>query len=111
MKKIGGNIQAEFQGFVITKNEIGEDIKKWQTIAKHKGWLDLSNGNSRYGDFNAKTEEATHVFVCDAFEIDKTKVGRLLIKGRFFDVSYFDEPMELSYHFEIYLKEIIQNGN
>ena len=109
MKKVGGNINAEFQSFSTIRNEIGEEIQQWATVAQHKGWLDLSSGNSSYKSFNAKTEEATHVFVCDRFDIDKVSIGRLVIKGKTFDVTYFDEPMELGYHFEIFLKELNQN--
>ena len=57
MKKVGGNINAEFQSFSTIRNEIGEEIQQWTTVAQHKGWLDLSSGNSSYKSFNAKTEE------------------------------------------------------
>lgn len=111
MKKIKGNVMADFQGLVIARNEIGEEVKGWKTISSHKGFLDLSSGSSSYLGQNAKTVEATHVFICDAFQIDRAAVSRLVIKGRDYDVLYFDEPMGMDEHFEVYLKEKAQNGN
>ena len=111
MKRIRGNVTADFQGLVIARNEIGEEVKGWQTIASHKGFLDLSSGTSGYLGQNAKTVEATHVFLCNVFAIDKTAVSRLVVAGRSYDVLYFDEPMGMGEHFEIYLKEKAQNGN
>ena len=111
MKKIGGNVIAEFQAMTVSKNEIGEDVESLNTVAKHKGFLDLSSGNSSYEKYKTKMDEATHVFICDAFDIDRSKVTRLLIKESAYDVVYFDEPMELGYHFEIFLKRIEQYGS
>lgn len=110
MKRVGGNITAEFQMLSVSRNEIGENVKGWKTIASHKGWLDMMSGSSSYRSFNAKTEESTHVFICDRFSIDKASIVRLVIDGRNYDVTYFDEPMGLGYHFEIFLKETEQNG-
>lgn len=111
MKKVKGNVMADFQGLVIERNEIGEEVKGWKTISSHKGFLDLSSGSSNYLGQNAKTVEATHVFICDAFQIDKTAVSRLVVGGKSYDVLYFDEPMGMMEHFEVYLKEKAQNVN
>ena len=113
MKKIGGNVIAEFQAMTVFKNEIGEDVESLNTVAKHRGFLDLSSGNSSYEKYKTKMEEATHIFICDTFDIDRSKVTRLSIKESAYDVVYFDEPMEFGfgYHFEIFLKRVEQYGS
>ncbi len=110
MKKIKGNVIAQFQIYGIVKNDIGEEVKQWVTIASKKGFLDLSNGNSSYGKYNAKTVEATHIFICDPFDVDMKSVNRLLIGSDIYDVTYFDNPMGMGFHYEVYLKEISQNA-
>lgn len=48
MKKIGGNTFALFQTKVKGKrNEIGECENTWVDALNIKGWLDLSNGDSK----------------------------------------------------------------
>ena len=48
MKSIGGNIVAQFQIKVEGKrNKIGECEKTWVDALTVKGWLDLSNGDSK----------------------------------------------------------------
>lgn len=101
---------AVFQKVVTSKNSIGEMERSFATVATRKGFLDLSSGSSSYTSYSAKTEESTHVFICDWFDIDRNSVTRLLIGERVFDVLYLDEPMGKGYHFEVYLKEVIQHG-
>ena len=68
---IGGNITGQLQKRTGTvKNEIGEHVKTWETIHTLKGFLDLSNGDSRRNSFDAKMQESTHYFICDYFPID-----------------------------------------
>ena len=109
MKKIKGNVMADFQCVLTVTNSIGEEVESWETVTSKRGWLDLSSGSSNYVSQNARTVEATHVFLCDRFDIDMASVKRLVVKGRSYDVTYFDEPMGMGEHFEIYLKETSQN--
>ena len=104
---IEGNKEAELQTKSTTKNEIGENIKSWETIHKIKGWLDLSSGDSKYTTYNAKIQESTHIFLCDYFELDekvKAENSRMVIDDKRYDVMLIDDPMELNQHYEIYLK-------
>ena len=105
---IGGNIIAQLQKRKGTiKNEIGESVKTWETIHTLKGFLDLSNGDSRRNSFDAKMQESTHYFICDYVPIDPNIVpenSRMIINGRTYDVLLIDNPMELNKHFEIYLR-------
>ena len=107
MKKIGGNIDAVLQtrdGF--TRNEIGEKIINWKDTAYLKGYLDYSTGESQYTNYDRKLQESTHVFTCDyCKEADiEAENARLIVKGKRYDVILIDNPMELDYQLEIFLK-------
>lgn len=110
MKAVGGNVTADFLTLSASRNGIGEMTPVYSTIATCEGWLDYSSGTSTYNGYSAKTEESTHVFVCDFFDADLSQVSRLSIGGRTFDVLYSDHPMGLGYHYEIFLKEVVQDG-
>lgn len=107
MTMIGGNIEAIFQqkgGF--TKNEIGERITEWNDVRRLTGWLDLSNGDSKY-TYNAKLQESTHIFLCDYVAIDrKADDKRLMVNGISYDVLLIDDPMEMHQQLEIYLRYV-----
>ena len=71
------------------------------------GFLDYSSGDSKYQVFSAKVQESTHVFVCDYVSIDndiRAENSRLTVNGKVYDVLLIDNPMELNYQLEIYLK-------
>lgn len=102
---IGGNKQMQLQVRTTTENEIGEQIKSWTTVNQITGWLDLSNGDSKYTTYNAKIQESTHVFVADYVEIEATaEESRALIDGKTYDVMLIDDPMGMHRQLEIYLK-------
>lgn len=111
---IGGNINAELKISSSIQNEIGETINDWITIHNIKGFLDLSSGDSKYTNYNAKIQESTHVFICDYFQMDKRVVAensKVVIEGIVYDVMLIDDPMFLHQHYEIYLKMLGgQNG-
>lgn len=106
---IGGNIDGELQVKTTVKNEIGESIPAWKTVKVIRGWLDLSSGDSKYTNYNAKIQESTHVFICDYVELDKeanSENSRMIVGGRIYDVMLIDNPMNLNQHLEIYLKYV-----
>ena len=41
------------------KNAIGEMETAWETVQSIRGWLDLSNGDSKTTTFNAKVQESS----------------------------------------------------
>lgn len=110
---IGGNIEAVLQtnsGF--KANAIGERIAEYEDVISLWGWLDLSNGDSKY-NYDAKLQESTHIFICDYTAIDrKAENKRLTVNGSVYDVLLIDDPMELHQQLEIYLKYIggVLNG-
>lgn len=108
MKKIGGNTTAVFQVKTITDNVIGEGLSSWSDALTVKGWLDLSNGDSKHNIFNAKVQESTHIFLCDYQSLgDITEENaRLVVNGKVYEILLIDNPMEMNEHLEIYLKYI-----
>lgn len=104
---IGGNIEAILQQKDgSTTNEIGERIHDWKDVRRLWGWLDLSNGDSKY-THNAKLQESTHVFICDFVAVDRyADDKRLMVNGNIYDVMLIDNPMEMNQHLEIYLKYV-----
>lgn len=100
---IGGNITATAQVRQNTKNALGESVISYVSKKKLKGWLDYSNGQTKYETFQTPAEETTHVFICDFQKLD---ADRLIIGGKSYDVLHIDNPMELNQHLEIFLKYI-----
>lgn len=107
MVHIGGNVIGQLQTKTTTKNAIGESISSWETRHNLMGFLDYSSGDSKYQVFSAKVQESTHVFVCDYVSLDndiRAENSRLSVNGKVYDVLLIDNPMELNYQLEIYLK-------
>lgn len=118
MKKICGNTFALFQLKVEgERNKIGECESSWVDALTVKGWLDLSNGDSKRTVYNAKIQESTHMFLCDyqplTFASAKSpdekialtaENARIIIENQVYDIMLIDDPMNMHQHFEIYLK-------
>lgn len=107
MKKVNGNINALLEIKTIAKNDIGEGVETWQTLKTLYGWLDFSSGSADYQNYNAKIQESTHVFICDyqPLNVEESQC-RLTIANKHYEVILIDNPMELNYHLEIYLKYV-----
>lgn len=117
MAKIGGNTIAVMQIKASgSKNTIGESTQQWSDVIQLNGWLDLSSGDSKYTNYNAKIQESTHVFICDYLTFEETtpvtsENSRMLIDGKVYDIVLIDDPMNLHQQLEIYLKYVGgQNG-
>ena len=116
MGNIGGNKPAVIQIKSVAQNKIGEREPDYKdALADLVGWLDLSAGDSKHLNYNAKIQESTHVFLCDYFEL-KYKVegkpdvkitpenSRMIVDGDIYEVMLYDDPMGMHEHLEIYLK-------
>ncbi len=109
MANIGGNITGIIQTKTTEKNEIGEAVKAWTDAFSCVGWLGLQSGDSKYGNFNAKIEESTHVFLCDyrsGIYALADRDTRMIIKGFVYDVLLIDNPDEMDEQLEIYLRKV-----
>lgn len=102
---IGGNIEALIQRISGSEtNHLGEKVQSWTDMCTLLGWLDLSNGDSKY-TYDAKLQESTHIFIADYTPIDrKANDKRLVVNGVVYEVLLIDDPMELHQQLEIYLK-------
>lgn len=106
---IGGNTEGILQIKLKTqKNAIGEIIPEYGTIAVLKGFLDLSNGDSKYTSYNAKIQESTHIFICNYACLlhVKSENSRMIVNGKKYDILLIDNPMGMNKHMEIYLKYV-----
>lgn len=109
MKGVGGNITAILQKASATSNEIGEFVTTWPQVHTLKGWLDLSNGDSKYQNYSAKIQESTHIFICDYVPLAAgvtAENSRMVINGNVYDILLIDNPMEMcsGSQLEFYLK-------
>lgn len=114
MNSIGGNIKATIQKKTSTKNEYGEGELSWKDVCTLEGYIDLASGSATYTNYNSKITESTHVFMCDYQDIGVSEEeSRAIINNKVYDITYIDNPMELNYHLEIFLKYIggVQVGN
>ncbi len=113
---IGGNIEALLQINVPIENEIGSMVDTWHDVVTLKGFIDLSNGDSKHTTYDAKIQESTHIFICDyrpipeSLEVEGNFVrvspenARMVANSQRYDVMLIDNPMNLNKHLEIYLK-------
>ena len=107
MKKIGGNTDLILKIKSQTKNGIGEKITSWVDYKTIHGFLDFMSESTGRSNFNSKIIESTHVFVCDYVEIDKkTPELKAYCNNQEFDITYIDDPMNLHYHLEIFLRYV-----
>lgn len=116
MGNIGGNKLAVIQIGNVAQNKIGEHEPDYtDALTGIVGWLDLSGGDSKHLNYNAKIQESTHVFLCDYFELIYKVDGkpdmkitpensRMVVDGEIYEIMLYDDPMGMHEHLEIYLK-------
>ena len=105
---VGGNLTATVQIKTLTENDLGEYVPEWNNhIEDVKGWLDGTGGNSPRQSHKTKSEDSTHVYICDfdsrLRDIDTTQC-RFVCRNKIYEIKYVDDPMELHDHLEITLK-------
>lgn len=117
---IGGNIYALLQvKDAGKKNAIGEKEHIWTDYLSILGWLDLSSGDSKHTNFNAKVQESTHIFLCDfipelgsSVNVNVSENARMIIDDLVYEILLIDNPMNMNEHLEVYLRFIGgQNGS
>ena len=112
MNKIGGNIDCVLKYQSVTRSAIGEDVSAWVELQTIKGFLDLMTNGKNYDAYNKAVVDSTHVFICDYVSIQtqdengKERQLQAVINGKTYDVQYIDNPQELNYHLEIFLKKV-----
>ena len=107
MKRIGGNTNLILKIKSQTENEIGEKVTTWVDYKTINGYLDFMSETTGRTNYNSKIVESTHVFVCDYVPIDKEETELIAFhNNKQYDITYIDNPMNLNYHLEIFLKYI-----
>lgn len=107
MKKIGGNINGTLEKLTVSENAIGEPIKAWETAQILHGFLDLLSETKTNQSLSAFISESTHVFVCDYVEFPQGLTNentRFVCDGKTYQIEHIDDPMNLHYQLEIFLK-------
>ena len=105
---VGGNLNATIQIKTLTENDIGENVAEWVNyIESVNGWLDSAGGSSTRQSHKTKSEDSSHVYICDfdsrLRDLDTTQC-RFVCRDRIYEIKYVDDPMELHDHLEISLK-------
>lgn len=105
---VGGNLTATVQIKTLTENDIGEYVAEWVThIDGISGWLDGVSGSSTRQSHKTKSEDSSHVFICDfdsrLRDLDITQC-RFICRDKIYEIKYVDDPMEIHDHLEISLK-------
>lgn len=107
MKRIGGNINATLERLTTSQNAIGEPIKAWETAQTLHGYLDMLSESKTNQALSAFIGDSTHVFICDYVQLPAgldAENSRFTCDGKNYQVEYIDNPMNLNYQLEIYLK-------
>ncbi len=102
-----GNTDAQIQIYKSEKNEIGENVKTWETVQTLRGFLDFLGGESDSDNLSANLEWSTHVFICDFVPLAKgitSENSRMIIDGQIYEVLLIDNPMAKNQQYEIFLK-------
>ncbi|WP_339063562.1 head-tail adaptor protein [Tepidibacillus marianensis] len=84
---------------------IGGFTEDWTVFATVEGYLDLMTGTDLSTFQNAFVQESTHILIIPSFTPGITDKMRLVdTDGRFYFITYLDDPMGLHHHNEIYCK-------
>ncbi|MED0689955.1 phage head closure protein [Bacillus licheniformis] len=84
---------------------IGGFTEDWTTFAKVQGYLDLVTGTDETTLQNAVTEQSTHMLIIPEFTDGITDDMRVVEEnGRYYLITYADDPVGLGHHNEIYCK-------
>ena len=107
LSMIGGNIIGTIQLKTYEKDALGMIDGAWSDAASVSGWLDLMGGTTEHEKRNARTQESTHIFLCDYVPLERyTGDVRMVIEGDEYAVELVDDPMHMHKHLEIYLKYV-----
>ena len=107
MKKICGNTNLILKIKSQVENEIGEKETTWVDYKTIHGFIDFMSETTGKTNYNSKIVESTHVFVCDYVDIDKSEVElKAYHDNKEYEITYIDDPMNLHYQLEIFLKYI-----
>lgn len=87
-----------------TDDGIGGKTTTWAHWATVRGYLDLVTGSDENPQQNAFLERSTHVLIIPVFTDGITDKMRVVDSaGRWYHVTYSDDPVGQGHHNEVYL--------
>lgn len=99
----------ELQNFKLMSSiQLSDGIGGFKTVwSLHRivqGYLDLVNGTDLATQQNTLIEESTHLLILSSFVEGITDKMRVVDdKGRFYEITYADNPVGVNHHNELYL--------
>lgn len=88
-----------------TDDGVGGFIEKWAFFKTVKGYLDLVTGTDLNTVQNAFVEQSTHMLIIPEFTEGITDEMRVVEgNGRYYTITYSDDPVGQGHHNEIYCK-------
>lgn len=92
---------------------IGGYTESWTTFKEVEGYIDLVTGTDLTTAQNAFSEQSTHMLVIPSYTTGITDDMRVIDEnGRYYSVTYADDPMGVCHHNEVYCKfsGVIENA-
>ena len=94
-------IQAKTQ----VDDNIGGFTEDWSDLKAVYGFLDLVTGTDLNNVQNAIIEQSTHVLIIPEYTEWITDQMRIVgLDGRYYEITYSDNPVGLNHHNEVYCK-------
>ena len=88
-----------------TDDGIGGKNTNWSPWGIVRGYIDMLTGGDDNPQNNAFVEESTHILILPEFTSGITDNMRVIdAMGRWYHITYSDDPVGQSHHNEIYLK-------
>lgn len=110
IERLGGNV---FQFEILRKNKVGinqlnQPIFKFISVYFIEGWLDFLSGSNEQLSQNSLIESSTHIFISQdmSFVIDSTDRIKDCESGFEYEITFIDNPVGVSNHYEIYCKKV-----
>ena len=88
-----------------TPDLIGGVTETWSDVKMIHGYLDMLTGSDQNTAQNAFVEQSSHILIVPTYTdgiSDKMRVVDAM--GRYYDITYVDDPVGQKHHLEIYLK-------
>lgn len=84
---------------------IGGQTLTWSDVDIVHGYLDMLTGSDENTVQNAFVEQSTHILIVPKYtEVITDKMRVVDAMGRYYDITYVDNPVNVNHHLEIYLK-------
>lgn len=93
------------KGKAQTPDGIGGFLEDWAPLWSFDGYIDLITGTDQSAVQQAFIEDSTHVAVIPEAQQGINDTMRLVdASGRWYEITYVDDPVGVGHHTELYLK-------